>query len=57
MRYPCFQCEHAATTAAFLKIHVENRHEGVIYACDVCDFVATKADHLKRYIDYKLGSS
>jgi len=32
-RYPCPQCEHAATTTGNLKLHVESKHEGVRYPC------------------------
>ena len=30
MRYPCLQCDYAATKAGNLKRHVENEHEGVL---------------------------
>jgi hypothetical protein len=37
VRYPCSECNYAATTAWDLKKHVENKHIiGVKYPCTKC---------------------
>ena len=33
IRYPCVNCEYAATFVSSLKKHVESKHEGVRYPC------------------------
>jgi len=53
VRYPCPQCEHAATTASALKKHVEYKHEGVRYPCPNCEYAATKAGNLKIHAERK----
>ena len=53
MRYPCSQCEHAATSANALKQHVENKHEGVRYPCSQCDHVATRRSNMNKHVKYK----
>ena len=53
MRYPCSQCEYAATTASNLKSHVDSIHEEVRYPCPQCEFAATTASNLNRHIEYK----
>ena len=49
MRYPCDQCEFAATTVRNLKVHIEKIHEGVRYPCDQCEYIATQSNHLKTH--------
>ena len=50
-RYPCDQCDYAATTASTLKQHKESKHEGVGYPCDQCDYIATTAREVtKNYL-------
>jgi len=51
VRYHCSHCEFAATQAGDLKIHIENKHEGVRYPCDQCDHAATTARSLKEHIE------
>ena len=34
--FSCNQCEYVATRAHHLRIHVENKHEGVRYPCSQC---------------------
>ena len=41
VRYPCNQCDFAATTLDTLKKHKESRHEGIRYPCDQCEYAAT----------------
>ena len=53
VRYPCSQCEHAATTAEALKIHVKSKHDGVRYPCPECEFYSTTASYLKKHIAKK----
>ena len=36
VEYTCNQCEYVATKACNLKIHIENKHEGVRYPCSEC---------------------
>ena len=36
VRYPCDQCDHAATTASGLRRQVESKHKGVRYPCNNC---------------------
>ena len=52
MRYPCNQCEYAATAASRLKNHIESKHEGKVrYPCDQCDHTVTTARSLKLHIE------
>ena len=48
-RYPCDQCEYAATHSSHLKRHKESIHDGVRYPCDQCEHVTTQVSHLKRH--------
>ena len=43
------KCEFAASTGNSLKIHIENKHEGVRYPCLKCEYAATQAGDLKRH--------
>ena len=36
-----------------LKRHVENKHIRIRYACDECEYVATRADNLKVHVENK----
>ena len=36
-----------------LKIHVENKHEGVRYPCSKCEYAATTTHSLKRHVKIK----
>ena len=51
MRYPCDQCEYAATQLSALNTHKQSIHEGVRYICDLCDYAATTLSVLKRHKD------
>ena len=53
IRYPCNQCDYAATTSGSLKTHNESKHEGIRYPCDQCDYAATKLDKLKIHKESK----
>ena len=52
-RYPCSQCEHAATTARELKSHVESKHEGVRYPFPECKYAAAQKGDLKKHLENK----
>ena len=39
-------CDHLATTQRKLTLHVKVMHEGFRYACDQCDYKATRKDNL-----------
>ena len=41
--FPCNRCEYVAARAYYLKIHVENIHEGVRYPCSQCEYIPTTA--------------
>ena len=47
MRYPCPDCEFAATTELNLKSRAENKHKGVRYPCPQCEYAASRASLLK----------
>ena len=53
MRYPCPQCEHAATAAGALKIYVESKYKGVRFHCSQCEHAATAAGALKIHVESK----
>ena len=53
MRYPCPNCDFAATKASHLKKHVESKHEGVRYPCPECKYAATQKGDLKRHLKNK----
>ena len=50
MRYPCYQCDYAATRASHLKRHIESKHEGERYPCPECEHAATTASDLTRHV-------
>ena len=37
----------------YLKIHIENKHDGVRYPCYHCEYAATQACVLKKHIENK----
>jgi len=49
LRYPCDQCEYAATHLSNLKEHKKSIHEGVQYPCNQCGLSYTKAASLKQH--------
>ena len=49
LRYPCNECNYAATTAGNLKQHKESKHEGIRYPCNECDYAATTTWNLKKH--------
>ena len=49
MRYPCGQCEYAATRLAQLTKHKQKKHEGIRYPCDHCKYVASDLSCLKQH--------
>ena len=53
--FPFEHCEYIATRGDHLKKHVEAKHLGVTYACDLCPYQATQKQNLKRH--YKLKHS
>ena len=53
MRYPCPECDYAATTPGALKIHVESKHEGVRYPCSKCEYTATSTSSRNSHFKNK----
>ena len=51
MKYPCKECEYAATKVSALNIR--SKHEGVKYTCDHCEYAATASGNLKKHIEIK----
>ena len=59
IRYPCDQCEYAATRYSDLMTHKISKHEGIPvtylltyrYPCDQCGFVANQLSDLKKHIE------
>ena len=53
IRYNCATCGKISTNQTRLKIHILNKHEGVVWPCTICQFKGatpkTLAEHL-RYI-------
>ena len=49
IRYPCDQCEFAATSMSNLKVHKEAKHEGIRYPCDECEYITAYAAELKKH--------
>ena len=47
MRYLCNLCDHTTTTSSRLKIHIENKQEGVRYPRNQCEYTVTTASRLK----------
>ena len=41
VRYPCDQCDYAATDPSNLNKHQQSKQRGVRYPCDQCDYSAT----------------
>ena len=44
--FPCQKCRHIARSEEALKLHDEAEHDGPVYSCDACDFVAGTPGHL-----------
>ena len=36
-----------------LRAHIETKHEGIIYSCDLCDHVPNRIDYLKEHTRFK----
>ena len=52
IRYPCDQCEYAATRLGHLKSHKESKHEGcegVRYPCDQCEHTFMAVSDMKKH--------
>ena len=45
------QCEYQAKISRQLKIHQRNVHEGIRYACHLCNHKATRKGNLKIHIE------
>ena len=45
------QCEYQAKNSRQLKIHQRNVHEGIRYACHLCNHKATRKGNLKIHIE------
>ena len=53
IRYPCSECEYAATRAGDLKRHKQSKHQGIRYPCRECEYVATRKEALKIHKENK----
>ena len=49
VRYPCDQCEYAATQVSNLIQHKKTIHEGIRYPCDQCEYKGTQYSSLKSH--------
>ena len=47
--YPCIICKKVFASKVRLNTHVQSIHEGVNFLCDMCNFEATRKDHLKTH--------
>ena len=44
---PCTECEYKSATNRDLRRHIEAKHKGVRYKCDLCDFTASVEAYIK----------
>ena len=44
---------NSVTTQGNLKAHIQVQHEGIKYACNLCDFTYSDQSHLRRHIQSK----
>ena len=49
-KFKCTECEKTYSDRKGLRQHNMSKHEGVKYACNQCDYQATRQDHLTRHI-------
>ena len=49
IKYPCWQCEHEATSKGSLALHKRAVHEGIKYPCGQCQYEATTKDSLTQH--------
>jgi len=48
--FPCNQCDSKYFRIDSLRIHIENKHEGIRYGCNLCNFKSTQKSGLKLHI-------
>ena len=51
--YQCQQCDFKTTHKHLLKVHVQNKHEGIKYPCQQCDHQATTSSNLTNHVKSK----
>ena len=49
-KFPCDQCEKHYNSKQMLKFHFQNKHKGVKYACNQCDYQGTQQNNLRIHI-------
>ena len=45
----CKICEHKIRNRTLLTYHIQNKHEGITWNCNQCDFQGNSPRHLKRH--------
>jgi len=53
VRFYCDQCDFTSTVKAKIKLHIDSKHEGIVYACEECDYKASRKDILKVHVNKK----
>ena len=51
--YHCQQCDFKASRKDNLKVHVQNKHEGIKYPCQQCDYQANSSSNLQAHVKSK----
>jgi len=49
----CSLCDFRAKKSYHLKLHIQSKHEGILYSCDQCDYQAKKRDKVKLHKEVK----
>ena len=47
--FDCDECNAVFKSRSALRLHIQSKHEGVIYRCDKCDFKTTLQGNLARH--------
>ena len=45
-QFMCKICEHKIRNKTYVKYHIQNKHEGITWNCDYCDYQANNPRHL-----------
>ena len=51
--HTCYLCEYNTTRPVYLRIHQENKHEGIKYSCDQCELQGSGLPTVKRHQEIK----
>ena len=49
VRYPCDQCNYAATTRGSLYEHAQSYHEAANFNCNQCDYTVSTKTNLNKH--------